>query len=102
MNCRCQIDCSEKITIGKDCAIGKDVMFRDSDSHEMVREGFQMTKPISLGNHVWIGTRSIILKGIIVNDNSVIAAGSLCNRDVLGYSLVGGVPAKIISYQLSF
>ena len=44
----------------------------------------------------WIGTRSVILDGVNVGKNSIVAAGSIVNKDVAPYSIVGGVPAKLI------
>ena len=49
---------------------------------------------------VWIGTRSVILDGVIVGENSIIAAGSVVTKNVLPYSIVGGVPAKLIRMRV--
>lgn len=53
-------------------------------------------KGVKIESGVWVGTRSIILDGIVVGKNSIIAAGSVVNKDVLPFSIVGGVPAKLI------
>jgi acetyltransferase-like isoleucine patch superfamily enzyme len=50
--------------------------------------------PITIGNNVFIGLRSIILAGVTVGDNSVIGAGSVVTRDVLPGTVCAGVPAK--------
>ena len=52
--------------------------------------------PIVIGNHVWIGARAIILKGVIIGDGAIIAAGAVVTHDVPAYTLAGGVPAKVI------
>lgn len=54
------------------------------------------TKPVKIGNHVWIGTRVTILKGVNIGDGAVIAAGSVITKDIPAGSLAAGVPAKII------
>ncbi len=54
------------------------------------------TKPVKIGNHVWIGTRVTILKGVNIGDGAVIAAGSVVTKDIPAGSLAAGVPAKII------
>jgi acetyltransferase-like isoleucine patch superfamily enzyme len=58
-----------------------------------VREGKEAT---TVGNDVWIGSNVMILRGVKVGDGAVIAAGAVVTRDVQPYSIVGGVPAKII------
>ena len=58
-------------------------------------------KKVIVGNDVWIGTRAIIMGGVKVGDGAVIAAGAVVTKDVPDYSIVGGVPAKIIRYRFS-
>ena len=60
---------------------------------------YQTTKPISIGNDVWIGRSAIILDGVSVGDGAVIGAGAVVTKDVPPYAIVGGVPAKIIKYR---
>lgn len=51
---------------------------------------------ITIGNNVWIGKNSIILKGIAIGDNSIVAAGSIVTKSVPPNCIVGGNPAKFI------
>ena len=51
---------------------------------------------------MWIGTNSIILKGVIIGDNSIIAAGSIVTKNVPENSLVAGNPAKIIKQNIKW
>jgi len=53
-------------------------------------------KGVTIEDGVWIGTRAVILDGVTVGKNSIIAAGSVVTHDVPPYSIVGGVPAKKI------
>ena len=53
-------------------------------------------KPIHLGKKVWIGSGAIVLPGVTIGDNSVIAAGSVVTKDVPENSVYGGNPAKLI------
>ncbi len=52
--------------------------------------------PITIGDNVWVAGRVIITAGVTVGRNSVLAAGSVVTKDVPPYSIVGGVPAKVI------
>lgn len=95
MNYAAMIECFDSITIGDDVAISENVVIRDSDNHKLIQDGYQSTQPIVIGNHVWIGMNSVILKGVTIGDGAVIAAGSVVTKDVPPASLVAGVPAKI-------
>ena len=72
----------------------------DSDAHTI--DGRKNTKPVKIGDKVWIGTGAIILAGVTIGDGAVIAAGSLVNKDVPEKALVGGVPAKIIREEVEW
>jgi carbonic anhydrase/acetyltransferase-like protein (isoleucine patch superfamily) len=54
---------------------------------------------VVIGNDVWMGAGSLILGGINIGDGAVIAAGAIVTRDVEPYSVVGGIPAKLIRYR---
>lgn len=54
---------------------------------------------VIIEDDVWVGTRAIILKGVTVGKGAIIAAGSVVTKDVPSYSVVGGVPAKIIKMR---
>jgi len=97
---RTELRCVERITIGKKCAISWDVSIMDSDFHSI--DGQLMSQPVEIGDHVWIGSRVTILKGVKVGDGSVIAAGAVVTSDVPEKSLVGGVPAKILKKNISW
>lgn len=56
---------------------------------------------ISIGNDVWIGSDVRVLDGIKIGDGAIVAAGSLVTDNIEPYSIVGGVPAKIIKYRFN-
>jgi len=69
----------------------------DSDFHDtndLNNEG--MSAPIIIGNNVWIATRAMILKGVTIGDGAVVAAGAVVTKDVKPFTVVAGVPAKLI------
>ena len=88
-----QILCFSSITIGDDVAIAEQVVIRDSDNHEVVGAPSPPTAPVTIGDHVWIGMRATILKGVTIGDGAIVAAGAVVTRDVAPATLVAGVPA---------
>ena len=68
----------------------------------MVRPGYERTKPVIIGDHVWVGRRAIILKGVTIGSGAVIAAGAVVTSDVPAKALVGGVPAQIIESEVEW
>lgn len=52
--------------------------------------------PIKIGKHVWIGSNATILPGVTIGDWAVVAAGAVVNKNVPSFSIVGGIPAKVI------
>lgn len=97
-----KIKCFKEITIGQRVAISENVTFWDSDAHKLGDCEEVVSKPITVGDDVWIGTNSIILKGVTIGNGAIIAAGSVVNKDVPAKALVGGVPAKIIKQNVKW
>ena len=56
----------------------------------------EMTKPVVIGNDVWIGNRAMIMGGVTIGEGAIVAAGAVVTRDVPPYVIVGGVPARVI------
>lgn len=91
-----QITVGDVVEIGSDFTCGRDVVIRSYDAHNIIRVGFSVSAPIKIGKHVWIGQGATILKGVTIGDGAIIAAGAVVTKDVPSYSIVGGVPARII------
>lgn len=100
-NRRTEIHCMEKVVIGDNCAISWDVNILDTDYHH-IDDNEKISLPIHIGNHVWVGCKSTILKGVTIGDGAVIAAGALVNKNVPPKCLVGGVPARILKYDVNW
>lgn len=62
---------------------------------------FSESRPVTIGNDVWIGQNAIILGGLNIGNGAVIGAGAVVTKDVPDYAVVGGVPAKIIKFRFS-
>ena len=90
------------VIIGNNCMFGPGVVILDNDSHntsvdpERRRHGKIGESPVIIGNNVWIGMHSIIMKGVHIGDNSIIAAGSVVTKSVPSNSLFGGNLADFI------
>lgn len=88
------------ITIGNNVFITKEVSFLTHDGGTLIyRDQFpdlEITKPITVGNNVYIGIRTIIMPGVNIGNDCIIAAGSVVTKDVPDHSVIGGVPAKHI------
>ena len=101
INRNCKIKCFSEIEIGNDVAISENVTIWDSDVHKIKGSALN-TKPIKIGNHVWIGTNCIILKGVCIGDGAVIGAGSIVNKDIPPNCLAVGNPAKVIKQNVEW
>jgi len=93
------------ITIGSDVLMGPDVIMM-STSHEFSRLDIPINqqknapeKPIIIGDDVWVGTRVIILPGVHIGSHSIIAAGAVVTKSFPDMSVVGGVPANLLSVR---
>ena len=91
---------NEQITIGDRSQIGDLVSIYDCDFHEINpatrNRSAGLTKPVIIGNNVWLGSRVIVLKGVIIGDNSVIAAASVVTKPIPANCIAAGNPAKVI------
>jgi len=100
LNAEARFGCpQQKITIGDDCQIGPRVSF-ETVNHglEYVKNSGRgvLAKPIYICDGVWIGSGAIILPGVTIGEGAVVAAGAVVQKDVSEYTVVGGVPAKLI------
>lgn len=91
------------ITIGDNTLIGGNVKIIDNDFHPVEAETrrttpheHMKTAPIVIGENVFIGCNSLILKGVTIGDNAVIGAGSVVIKDIPANCMAAGNPAKII------
>lgn len=76
-NINCSITCLEKIEIGDNCKFGNNLVMVDHDHNFKSDSPEFITSPILIGNNVWVGANVTILRGTVIEDNCVIAAGSV-------------------------
>lgn len=95
------IVCQKNISFGNDCLLSWDILIMDSDFHKILNsqdETVNAPSPIRIGNHVWIGCRSTILKGVQIADHTVIAAGAVITKALPdAHSIYGGNNLKLKS-----
>ena len=103
-NLCCNIRCFNSICIGDNVRISENCVLSDSDNHDIYYEGKEtpISMPIMIKDHALIGLNCTILKGVTINNDSVIAAGSVVIKDVPSRSITGGVPAKVIKSDISW
>jgi acetyltransferase-like isoleucine patch superfamily enzyme len=102
INSNSSVICGEDIKIGEGSLISWDVEIRDTDFHKIVRDDFAVSKPITIGPYVWIGSRATILKGVTIGKGAVIATGTVVTKDIPPHCLVAGVPGRIINKNLEW
>lgn len=97
------IRAQQYVSIGNNVLIGSGCIITDTDAHPLDwrdrvegRDTNTRSAPVKIGNDVFIGARSIILKGVTIGDRAIIGAGSVVSKDVPPDSIVAGNPAKVV------
>jgi maltose O-acetyltransferase len=90
------IGCTKSIRIGSNTIIGPMVNMIDTNFHPVDADDRSESKDIVISDNVWIGRGALILPGVTIGRNTVIAAGSVVTRDIPSNVLAGGTPAKVI------
>jgi len=91
----------ESLTVGDYSLFGEGVSIHD-DNHvigrgrEPIASRGLVTRPVAIGRNVWVGAKAVILPGVHIGDNAVVGAGAVVTRDVPPYTVVAGVPARVI------
>ncbi len=93
------MDLAESITIGKQAVIAPQVMLLthgDVGERTLAKMVQRKASPVSLEEGCWIGARAVILPGITVGKQAVVGAGAVVTADVADFTIVAGVPARVI------
>jgi len=104
----CAINIAQSVRIGDHCLLASGVRIQDHDGHPLdacERRAGQPSppdgiKPITIGNDVWIGAGSVILKGITIGNRSVVGAHAVVTRDVPADVVVAGNPARVVRHLI--
>jgi acetyltransferase-like isoleucine patch superfamily enzyme len=105
INENCRLDSRGGITIGCNVSISGETIILTAD-HDLDSEMFAgRHKPVTILDRAWIGTRVLILPGVSIGEGAVVAAGAVVTKNVAPYTVVAGVPAKVVrqrSYKLNY
>jgi acetyltransferase-like isoleucine patch superfamily enzyme len=95
-----------KVIIGEDCMFANDIDIRTGDSHSVIDmqtgERLNFAGDVVIGRHVWIAPHTVILKGVTIGENSIIATGAVVTKSCDAGVIVGGNPAKAIRTGVSW
>lgn len=87
--------CNKGIKIGCNCLFSWDILLLDSDHHEILDSNENVINDparITIGNHVWLGCRSTVLKGVQIADNNIVACGSILSKsNTIQNVILGGI-----------
>lgn len=98
---------SKSIKVGDDCMFSYGIHIRTTDSHSIIDYNgnrINLGADISIGNHVWIGAETMILKGSVIPDNCVVGAKSMVTSSLVSEdkSMIAGIPAKVLKTNINW
>ncbi|MDF2430505.1 MAG: hypothetical protein JWP44_136 [Mucilaginibacter sp.] len=96
INSKCRFDNRGGVIIGDNVSVSQNVIILTAD-HDMDSITFEgRTNKVVIEDYAWIGTRAMILPGVTIGRGAVVAAGAIVSKNVTPFSVVAGVPAKVI------
>ncbi len=106
-NARFSLFCRNRIELGSHSIAAWDVTIMDHDFHQIVEpetlKQLNEPRPVRIGTHVWIGQDTLILKGVEVEPDCVVAARSVLTRTVPGrHQVIGGNPARVLKHTVDW
>lgn len=93
------------IKIGKECMFAEKIDLWATDSHPIYDDKNELinpSKPVIIGDKVWIGAKSAILKGVNIGDGAVIGMSSIVTKDVVPFSLNVGNPLRCLKVNINW
>lgn len=93
------------IHIGNDCLFAHNVEIWNSDTHiitDLKGEIINKSKPIKIGDHVWLGKYVKVLKGVTIGENSVVGMNSMVTRDIPANTINAGIPSRTVRNDINW
>lgn len=95
-----------KIEIGEHCLFAENVELWASDTHSIIdletNDRVNLDKPIIIEDNVWICNRALVMKGVRIGKNSVIASGSIVTKNIKNNAIAAGIPATVIKENIKW
>ena len=87
------------VKIGAYCHLGHYTFVMDNDQHDVVRHTeLPQSEPVIIDDHVWIGSKAVILPGVRIGSRAVIGAGSIVTKDIPPRCVAAGNPARVLRH----
>jgi acetyltransferase-like isoleucine patch superfamily enzyme len=83
-------------------AIGRDVSIRDTSVHMVALDGYEVSSPVVIGDHVWLCSGCTINPGVTIHSGAVVGARAFVVSSVPAHSLVAGNPARVLSSDIEW
>jgi acetyltransferase-like isoleucine patch superfamily enzyme len=100
INENCRLNPGGGIVIGSNVAISAETIILTTD-HDLDKPGFiGRSRPVTISDYAWIGTRALILPGVEIGEGAVVGAGSVVSKKIDPYCIAAGVPAKFIRQRI--
>ena len=96
MNSGCYIQAKNGIEIGHNLRMGPNVGLISANHSLEDYETWEVTTPIKIGDNVWLGMGVVVLPGVEIGNNVVIAANSVVNKSIPSNVIAGGIPCKVL------
>lgn len=101
-----KVICFHRVKFGHNVRISWESTIMDTDFHKILTldgEQINPSKPIAIGDNVWIGMRVTILKGVNIQSDNIIASNSYLNKSIdESFSIIGGHPAKVLRRNVTW
>jgi acetyltransferase-like isoleucine patch superfamily enzyme len=99
INYGCSIAARASVKIGSYCHLGHYTFVMDNDQHGLVRRmELPQSDPVIIEDHVWIGSKAVILSGVRIGSCAVIGAGSIVTKDIPPRCVAAGNPARVLRH----
>lgn len=95
------VNLSERVTVGERCALSADVVILTHGCWQAILEGFPSAfAPVTLEADVVAYVKAVVLPGVTIREGTTVAANSVVVKDTTPFSLVGGVPARVVKQDI--